>query len=324
MFYGNKKALSSIIKLLQAEQNDKLSHKSFLFHGPKGIGKSIVAKSFAKQLLCIGTKQQDCPCISCYHVEQDSHPDLIMIAPTKSSIKKDQVRFLKQELITSAIISRYKIIIIDDANKMTDSAQNSLLKSLEEQVGNNIFILVSHGSLLPTIESRMHKILFQSLNDEVLKLFLKDENLSSFDEEILLCASDGQIGKIVNLMGHNHYQSFTSFMKKLFSISRVTKYEILKLFGEVKEKNPNSFYQQHEDLISEFLHILNRLYTDLININLGLESYIHFKSMRSQLLAFSYPLVVLEDIQKNIIKCLEYLSNDKLTKNEFFDLIIKL
>ncbi|WP_113675750.1 AAA family ATPase [Vallitalea guaymasensis] len=322
MFYGNRKALMNIKNYVLLDQLDTLGHKCFLFKGIKGLGKSIAANSLAKKLLCI-SKDLNCKCQSCYHFDNSTHPDLFIIKPSGSSIKKEQVLFINQEISTSATLSKYKIFIIDDADKMSVSAQTSLLKVLEEQEGNNIFILIAHNNLLPTIESRMNTITFLPINDLEVKSFLEEKKYSLFEKEILSCATNGQIGEIIRISKGEKFQAFVEFIKKLFSLSSKSKYDIIELFGEIKEKNPYSFYNIYKDYLLAFFNILSQIFFDIMYINLDQYSVIHFQSMIDILIKYkgSYSLNRLDIILQNIQNCNDLLNTGKLTTNEYFSLI---
>ena len=122
----NKEILEKLIKI------EKTVH-SYMFIGEEGIGKKLIAKEFAKMLLCTYEEQKYCDhCKSCIGFNSNNNPDFYIIEPDGNSIKIDQIRQMQEEIYTKPIISNKKVYIIDNADTMTKEAQNCLLKTLEE------------------------------------------------------------------------------------------------------------------------------------------------------------------------------------------------
>lgn len=137
---------------------------AYLFSGPEHLGKFTVALDFAKRLS--GGKNEKI------------NPDIIVVSPEKD-IKIERIRELQKELSFSPYFSKYKVAIIDGAERMTLGAQNALLKILEEPGEKCVLILVCHNSqnLLPTIKSRCLIKKFSLVkNEEILKLITQEKN----------------------------------------------------------------------------------------------------------------------------------------------------
>ena len=188
-----KKYLSNSIK-----QNNILH--SYLFLGTDGIGKKLVAKEFAKKILCQSDLQgEDCNCKSCACFEGNNHPDFIILNEDGESIKVEEIRYIAEKVIEKPIVSSKKVYIINDCDKMTEPAQNSLLKTLEEPPEFAVIILISSNEnlILNTIKSRCMSIKFQNISDSELKQYalenLKYENL----QENMLKSFNGSIGKAI-------------------------------------------------------------------------------------------------------------------------------
>ncbi len=149
-----------VSKLQTAIQTGKLSH-AYLLEGPRGVGKSEIAKRFAGALLC-GKADMCGQCASCKKMLAGSHPDLIWIdnsvaaKENKKSLSIDAIRFLKSDAFVKPFESRYKIYIIPDSDKMEPPAQNALLKILEEPPKYCTIILLCENKMhfLPTVLSR--------------------------------------------------------------------------------------------------------------------------------------------------------------------------
>ncbi len=153
--------------LLRSLAEGKLSH-AYLFSGPKGSGKLQTAMALAQALFCTNrTSPADggraCgQCVECRKVLNGNHPDLIRIAPDGASVKIDQIRQLQRSFAYLAEDDRPRMYIIEEAEKMTIQAANSLLKFLEEPGERITAVLITDNAnaLLPTIASRVQRIAF--------------------------------------------------------------------------------------------------------------------------------------------------------------------
>lgn len=176
-----------ILHFAQLIQKNKVPH-ALLFTGPEGIGKKLVAENLIQILFCESKTLdgQACnTCKNCNRVQQNTHPDYILISPQDHLIKTEVMRDLKQKLHLKALEASYKVAIIDDAETLHTSAANVLLKTLEEPPENTLLILVSSSpyKLPKTILSRCQKIEFSPLNmsemQQVIPLLEKSESTNS-------------------------------------------------------------------------------------------------------------------------------------------------
>lgn len=192
---GNDKIKQELIRTVFSNTN---SH-SYLFIGTDGIGKKLIAKEFAKMLLCeentitnkkIGKQAGEyCnKCKSCLEFSNNNNPDFFLTIPEGNSIKIDQIRQIQRKIIEEPIISTRKVYIIDDSDKMTKEAQNALLKTLEEPPEFAIIILIgsNEDGFLTTIKSRCNIIRFTNISDEKIKKYLVEKyKLENLDENII-------------------------------------------------------------------------------------------------------------------------------------------
>lgn len=157
-----------IIRTLRnALANNKIAH-AYLFCGPRGTGKTTMAKLFAKALNCEqGIGHQCNECSNCKEVIEGSHPDVIEI-DAASNNGVEQVRDLIDKVNYLPIKGRYKVYIIDEVHMMTANAFNALLKTLEEPPAHVIFILATTEphNIIPTILSRCQRYDFTKVADE--------------------------------------------------------------------------------------------------------------------------------------------------------------
>ncbi|MHC9536606.1 DNA polymerase III subunit delta' [Dellaglioa sp. BT-FLS60] len=150
---------------------NQLAH-AYLFAGQEGVGKTELAQWIAMRLFCTADEsQKPCGiCAECQRILSGNHPDVVVVKPEGQSIKVDQIRFLKSEFSKSGVEGNKKVFIIEKAESMTASAANSLLKFLEEPVGNvTAFLLTENkNQILPTIQSRCQLVNFAALSQDKL------------------------------------------------------------------------------------------------------------------------------------------------------------
>lgn len=159
---------------------NRIAH-AYLFKGEEYLGKKKVALEFIKILNCKLSNIDQRPCGSCIFCQQFKNvhnPDLFLIKPDGQEIKIGQIRDLIQKINLKSYSLKYKVVIIDRAEKLNKEAANALLKVLEEPPKNSIFILISAylHSLPPTVISRTQIIDFFLLNKEEIKQFIDFKN----------------------------------------------------------------------------------------------------------------------------------------------------
>ena len=194
---GNSEVKDYLIKSLK---NRNILH-SYLFIGTEAIGKLLMAKVFAKKILCLENDKDNCNCKSCLCFDSNNHPDFIFINQEGETIKVDTIRDLTEKIIEKPIISSKKVYIINDCEKMTKEAQNCLLKTLEEPPEFVVIILISSNEnlILNTIKSRCMTVKFHNIDDNELKNYAI--NVLGYDNisENLLKSFYGSIGKAIKL-----------------------------------------------------------------------------------------------------------------------------
>ncbi len=213
---GNDTIKETLQKLVNS---GKVSH-SYLFTGLDGIGKKMIAKEFAKMLMCLNENKYCNNCKSCIEFDTNNNPDFFYIEPEGNSIKIEQIRDAQRKVSEKPIISNKKIFIIDNADKMTLEAQNCLLKTLEEPPEFITIILISSNdnNLLATIKSRCTIVYFNRISDDEIKKYLYD----NFDDinitSNIIDMANGSISKAVKLKDKNEiYSSIDLIINKLNS-----------------------------------------------------------------------------------------------------------
>lgn len=182
--------------LRRALAGGRLAH-AYLFAGPEGVGKRLMALAVARVLFCTeGTGCGECP--ACRKLDHRNHPDLHTLEPDGSSIKIEQVRAIQRDLSLRPHEGRRKVCLIEAADLMTTAAANALLKTLEEPRGDTLLILLSSQPqrLLETIRSRCQILQFPRQPVELIRASLQTQLGVTDDEAHVLAAlSEGSFKK---------------------------------------------------------------------------------------------------------------------------------
>ncbi len=193
--------------LSNALKENKIAH-AYLFCGPRGTGKTTMARLFAKALNCENGFGHQCNiCPNCIAISEGTHPDVIEI-DAASNRGIDDIRDLIDKVKYAPIKGKYKVYIIDEVHMMTPEAFNALLKTLEEPPSNVVFILATTEpyKLMPTILSRVQRYDFSKVKDSDLLANLKrvcDQEKIIYTEEalkLIVSLSDGGVRDSLSLL----------------------------------------------------------------------------------------------------------------------------
>jgi DNA polymerase-3 subunit delta' len=257
----NKELLKNMIK------SGNISH-GIIFEGKESIGKSLFGINFAKSILCTSENEKPCnKCKSCIEIDNLNNPDFLLIEPEENSLKIEQIREMNKKVLEKPIVSNRKVYIINDSEKMTKEAQNSLLKTLEEPPEYITIILISSNDnmFLNTIKSRCVKITFDKLSNEELKEVLQEKlDISGVSEEILKIA-DGSVNKVITLKEKEDI--YIKIKKAFTNLENTNKIDMINL----KE----TLFKEKED-IADILEYINIIFFDLANKN---QKYQYLKCM---------------------------------------------
>lgn len=261
--------------LKNAIVQNRIAH-AYLFCGPRGTGKTSIAKIFAKTLNC--TNGQDAPCGVCENCKMaanGSHPDIIEI-DAASNNGVDEVRNLIDKVKYAPMQGKYKIYIIDEVHMMTSGAFNALLKTIEEPPAHVIFIFATTepNKVLPTIISRCQRFDFNKVSMHDIKYRLsvvcKNEGIEIDENGLTLIAqlADGGMRDALSILDQcvaycsSHID--VNDIRKIYGV--VTSEDIGKLFYSVYKKDVDSFVkdiQKYSDmgmdikrLTADFIHML--------------------------------------------------------------------
>jgi DNA polymerase III subunit delta' len=196
---GHEQALSIINRYIEK------SHffGGYIFSGPEGIGKKMVARIIAQKLNCTAQDDRPCgSCSSCIKIEKLGHPDLHIIQNGEAQIKIEDIRDIQREASFRAYEGAMKVFIIDNAHKLNPEAANSLLKTLEEPPKDVLIILITHKpqNIIKTVLSRCKVIKFFSLARTKLETILvKNYALDKPSAHFLAFYAEGRLGLALRL-----------------------------------------------------------------------------------------------------------------------------
>ena len=253
-----------IIKILKNSiKNNKLAH-AYLFAGPRGTGKTTIAKLFSKAINCEHFNEEACDnCPSCLAYKKNNHPDIIEL-DAASNNKVEDIREILEQVPYAPIIGKYKIYIIDEVHMLTDQAFNALLKTLEEPPAHVIFILATTDpqKIIPTVLSRCQRYNFSKISNPNIKKkmieILEKEKINyenkALDEVAIL--SDGGLRDALSILeqilSYNNEGIYLTDIRKIFGLS-------------TNEEKINLLINAHHN-ISEAINKLRQMYNNGIDI----------------------------------------------------------
>jgi DNA polymerase-3 subunit delta' len=178
-----------------SNNSQEMTH-SWLFTGPPGSGRSNAAIAFAAALLC--EKAGCATCINCTSVIDGSHADIELIRTEGLSIKVDEVRELITRTSWSPSVGNYRVVVIEDADRLTESAANALLKVIEEPGARTVWLLCAPTltDVLPTIRSRCRHLSLRTPSvAAVTQLLIERDGIDPKMAEFAASAAQGHIGR---------------------------------------------------------------------------------------------------------------------------------
>ena len=201
---------------------NKISH-SYIINGETGSGKKLIATIFAETLQCEDKGINPCGlCKSCLQTESKNHPDIIWVTHEKYSIGVDDIRNqINHDISIKPYSSPYKIYIVPDAEKMTEQAQNALLKTIEEPPQYAIILLLTNNieRLLPTILSRCVTLNLKPVKTDLIEKYLMERcKVPDYVARVSASFSQGNVGKALR------YSSSSDFLEMKDDVLHVLKY----------------------------------------------------------------------------------------------------
>ncbi|HIT63612.1 MAG TPA: DNA polymerase III subunit delta' [Candidatus Ventrimonas merdavium] len=280
----------------QAIENHRVSH-AYILTGEAGMGRKSLANAFALTLLCEKGKSEPCmECHACKQVLSGNHPDLIYVSHEKpGSIGVDDIRTqINDTILVRPYSSYYKIYIVDEAEKMTQQAQNALLKTIEEPPSYAIILLLTTNqeAFLPTILSRCVQLKLKPLKDFVVKSYLTEHlGVPEADADVYAAFARGNLGKAISLASSEEFQ--------------LMRQEVMHLLKHLKDAD-----------ISELLDYIRKLKEDSLDIYECLDfMQLWYRDVLLYKVTKDMNLLVFKD---------EYRAMNEISKNSGYDGLEKI
>lgn len=328
-----------IVKTLQnALINNKIGH-AYLFTGPRGTGKTSIARLLAKALNCEEGIGHICNnCENCKTINSNSHPDVIEIDAASNS-RVEEIRNIIEQVRYAPIKGRFKVYIIDEVHMLSNNAFNALLKTLEEPPEQVVFILATTEpyKVLPTIISRCQRFDFTKIEQNQIKARLEEicdnediqidndalfeissladggmrDALSILDELIAYCGNNIKYDDILNIFG------IISKSEKIKFISYLLNQNGKEIINKYYQYSNNGIDIKH--LNDDLINIFKDLLTYNISGNSSLLQYIS-KDDAKNLLKYTNSKKLNEIIQKLIEASSDFKNVSNI--NSYYELVL--
>ena len=305
--------------LKNAIRMEKISH-AYIFNGESNAGKMMLAEAFAMALQCENHGDEPCmECRSCHQAKEHNQPDIIYVSHDKPNvISVDDIRQqLNNDIVIKPYNSKYKIYIVDEAEKMNVQAQNALLKTIEEPPTYGIILLLTTNadSFLPTILSRCITLNLKTVNEDLIKSYLmKKYQIPDYQADVCAAFAQGNVGKAIQLAASDEFNELKaaalSIVKKLEDMDL---YELNQLIKQINEFKPK-IHEYFDLLTLWFRDVLYLKATNDVN-NLIFKDEVY--DIKKQAAKRSYSGI------ETILQALEQ-SRVRLNANVNFDLVIEL
>ena len=257
-------------------------------------------------------------CKSCKQADSNNHPDVRFVTHEKASISVDDIR---EQLINDITIkpysSAYKIYIIPDANKMTEQAQNALLKTIEEPPEYAVILLITENSknLLDTIQSRCITLNTRPLTKAEIKEYLiKNLQMDEDQADIAAAFCQGNVGKAIHFSSDQNFQEMKA--ETLSLLKQIDKMDVPEIMQQIKS------FSQRKSSMDDYLDLMLLWYRDVLMFKITKDTNIllyreEYKAISEQACIHNYQKI------ENIIKAIDN-AKVRLAANVNFDITIEL
>lgn len=306
--------------LQSAIKQNTISH-AYILCGEKGSGKRTVSDAIAQTIQCENRTDgiDSCEiCKSCMQAKSHNHPDIKYITHEKASISVDDIREqLNNDISIKPYSSQYKVYIIPDSNKMTEQAQNALLKTIEEPPAYAVIILITDNisGILPTIQSRCVTLNLKPLsNNEIAGYLTAHLKLEPERAQIAAGFCQGNMGKAIRFASSEDFQEMKDEILSL--LKSVDTMSVTEIVNSIKN------FSQNKHNINDYLDLMLLWYRDVLMFKVTKDTNLllyqgEYKSISKQASMRGY-----EDIEK-IIKAIDK-AKIRLDANVNFEIVLEL
>lgn len=247
--------------LKNAIKMDKISH-AYILNGPDKSGKKMIAEAFAMTLQC--EKQGIEPCMECHSCKQavnHNQPDIIYVTHEKPNTLS--VSDIRSQLVNDVDVkpysSKYKVYIVDEAEKMNPQAQNALLKTIEEPPAYAVILLLTSNAdaFLPTILSRCVTLNLKVVADQKIKKYLMEERkVPDYQADVCVAFAQGNVGKAIALSSSDDFRELKAAAVQL--LKRIHDIELYEFKEAVKQ------ISEYKLEINDYFDIIMIWYRDML------------------------------------------------------------
>lgn len=298
---------------------EKVTH-AYILNGQEKSGKMMLAEAFAMALQCEQGGSKPCnTCHSCKQALSHNQPDIIYVTHEKpNTIGVEDIRKqINDDIVLKPYSSKFKIYIVDEAEKMNIQAQNALLKTMEEPPSYAVLLLLTTNadSFLPTILSRCVRLDLKAVPDSMIRKFLMEEKqVPSYQADICVAFAQGNVGKAIALASSDNFNEMkNSALQLIKRLNDIDLYEMMQAVKQITEYKLE--IQDYFDLMMIWYRdvLLYKATADANRLIFQEEIY----SIKKEASHSSY-----EGIE-NILKALE-TAKVRLKANVNFELLIEL
>lgn len=311
--------------LKNAIYNSMISN-AYIFNGVKGCGKKTAAKIFAAGINCINDKEKPCGfCTSCKKAAINANPDIIYIRPIGNNIKIEQIRELIGITSIKPYENFYRVVILENGDKMNHAAQDAFLKTLEEPEGNNVFIIITenHNSLHQTIISRCQVFNFKGVSKDVMKDYLiENSNHSPEKIEFAMEKSNGIIGRAIEILDDEEIISDDIYYNLVSELLQGKRVVALSIYDDVIKTKEEAL---------KFLDYLIHLFKNILLFKSGSEDKLLLVLEKEKSLIREYSIRIREknvyviiDMIKQGIRFMDFNISTKNTMDSIFLKILEV
>lgn len=307
----------TIVKIIKNSIKNKQINHAYLFAGPRGTGKTSIAKIFAKIINCENPKEYEA-CGKCNSCTQINNSDIIEI-DAASNNGVDEIRELRNKVNLVPSYGKYKVYIIDEVHMLTVGAFNALLKTLEEPPAHAIFVLATTDpqKIPETILSRCQRFDFKKItNDAIvenLKRISKEESID-IDEEALYeiaTLSDGGMRDSVGMLDQaKSYSEERITIEDIHDINgTLTEKDLKEILEDIEDKNLEKILEKtdkYNEKGKNFTKLIEEFINYLRNVLLYKKVPNYFKNLHKNI--ENYEKIVEKTTVENILKYIEILN----------------